>query len=114
MNDEYYISLIGEAFDGYSEVTINGKEAYIKHVSLQDQRYLHKYYEKYKNIALSKGLESKEERLKIVIEEGMWSSGEDSDIASLEFEIKNLKKTQEKLPLPSQRNQMGEVVSEKE
>ena len=48
MNDEYYISLIGEAFDGYSEVTINGKEAYIKHVSLQDQRYLHKYYEKYK------------------------------------------------------------------
>ena len=93
MNDEYYISLIGEAFDGYSEVVINSKPAFIKHVSLKDQRYLQKYYEKYKAVALNKGLDSKEERLKTVMEEGMWSSEEDAAIASLEFELKNLRKT---------------------
>ena len=114
MNDEYYISLIGEAFDGYSEVTINGKDAYIKHVSIQDQRYLHKYYEKYKTLALDRGLESKEDRLKAVMEDGMWSPEEDSSIAFLEFEIKNLKKTQGQLPLPSQRKEMGEAISNKE
>ena len=114
MNDEYYISLIGEAFDGYSEVTIKDDAAYIKHVSLQDQRYLHKYYEKYKTIALNKGLDSAEDRLKIVMEDGMWSSKEDSSIASLKFEIKNLRKTQTKLPLPSQREGMGKAISDKE
>ena len=50
MNEEYYISLIGEAFDGYSETTLNDKTAYIKHVSIKDQRYLHKYYERYKTL----------------------------------------------------------------
>ena len=114
MNDEYYISLIGEAFDGYSEVTINGEEAYVKHISLQDQRYLHKYYKKYEALALKKGLDSKEERLKTVTEEGMWSPEEDSSIYTLQFELKNLKKTQQKLPLPSQRKEMATLISGKE
>jgi len=114
LNDEYYISLIGEAFDGYSEVTINEEEAYIKHISLQDQRYLHKYYKKYKAIALKRGLDSKEERLKTVTEEGMWSPEEDANIYRSQFELKNLKKTQQQLPLPSQREEMITLISEKE
>ena len=114
MNDEYYISLIGEAFDGYSEVIINSKPAFIKHVSLKDQRYLQKYYEKYKAVALNKGLDSKEERLETVMKDGMWSPEEDAAIASLEFELKNLRKTQQILPLQSQRDEMGREVAGKE
>ena len=70
MKEEFYISLIGEAFDGYTEAVINDQTVYIKHISIRDQRYLHKYYQKYKEIALSKGVESEEERLAYVIEEG--------------------------------------------
>lgn len=94
MKEEEYISIIGEVFDGYSEVTLDEKPAYVKHISIKDQRYLHKYYEKYKAIALSRGLESQEDRLKAVKEDGMWSSEDDTKISSLEFEIGNLKVTQ--------------------
>jgi len=113
LKDEFYISLVGEAFDGYTEALLDDKPAYIKHVSLKDQRYLHKFYEKYKALALSKGLDTEEDRLAYVIKEGIWSQEEDSKIASLKFEIKNLKATQTQLPLPSQREGMGNTISEK-
>ena len=113
MKEEFYISLVGEAFDGYTEALLDGQPAYIKHVSIKDQRYLHKYYEKYKNLALSKGLESEEDRIPYLIKEGIWSSEEDSKIASLKFEIENLKRTKTQLPLPSQREAMGDTISER-
>ena len=71
MNDELYISLIGEVFDGYSEGLLEGSPIYVRHINIRDQRYLQKYYEKYKNIALSRGVESQEDREKRVIEDGI-------------------------------------------
>ena len=47
MNEEFYVSIIGEIFDGYSEILFKETPIFVKHVSIQDQRYLHKYYEKY-------------------------------------------------------------------
>ena len=113
MKEEFYISLVGEAFDGYTEALLDDKPAYIKHVSIKDQRYLHKYYEKYKNLALSKGLESEEDRMPYLMKEGIWSAQEDSKIASLKFEIENLKRTKTQLPLPSQREAVGDTISER-
>tara|TARA_R100000008_G_C3561933_1_gene156746 strand:+ start:227 stop:1210 length:984 start_codon:yes stop_codon:yes gene_type:complete len=113
LKDEFYISLVGEAFDGYTEAVLDDKPAYFKHVSIKDQRYLHKFYEKYKALALSKGLETEKDRLAYVIKEGIWTQEEDSKIGSLEFEIKNLKKTQTQLPLPSQREEMGNTITER-
>ena len=92
MNEQFYISLIGEAFDGYTEAIFEDRTVYIKHINIKDQRYLHKYHEKYKNIALSKGLQSEEEKLKYVIEEGIWESKDDLEISSLTSEIENLKR----------------------
>tara|TARA_R110002020_G_scaffold22527_4_gene76142 strand:+ start:3537 stop:4520 length:984 start_codon:yes stop_codon:yes gene_type:complete len=114
LKDEFYISLIGEAFDGYTESTLDGRTVYIKHVNIRDQRYLHKYYEKYKQLALSKGLDSEEDRIAYVIKEGLWTETEDAKIASLEFEIKNLKGTIKSLFLPSQREAMAETIAERE
>jgi hypothetical protein len=106
LKEEFYISLIGEAFDGYTEAEFSGSPLYIKHISIADQRYLHKYYEKYRQIALDKGLDSKEERLAYVIKEGIWDEKDDAKIHTLKFETKNLKKTAENLFLPSQREKM--------
>tara|TARA_R100001129_G_scaffold182744_1_gene163802 strand:+ start:2178 stop:3167 length:990 start_codon:yes stop_codon:yes gene_type:complete len=111
--EEFYISLVGEAFDGYTEVSFQGKDIYIKHLSLKDQRYLHKYYDKYVKIALDKGLESEEDRIKAVMEDGMWSSEEDTQISTLRFETDNLKKTQKVLPLRSQREKLEEDIDAK-
>ena len=87
MKEEFYISLIGEAFDGYTESVFRNKPVYLKHVSIKDQRYLHKYYEKYKQIAISKGLEKEEDRIKYVLDEEIWSEADDNKIASLEIAI---------------------------
>ena len=114
MNQEFYISLIGEAFDGYSEAYLQDKPVYIKHVTIRDQRYLHKYYEKYKKIALDRGLESEEDRHKYVLKEGIWSDDEDLKISSLEKEVENLKATAKAVFLPSQKESILEDVSKRQ
>ena len=113
MKEEFYISLIGEAFDGYTEAVFNEKTVYIKHISIRDQRYLHKYYEKYRQLAIKKGLESEEERLKYVIKEGIWEDKDDQKIASLEYEVSNLKRTVRSIFLPSQKEAMNQTIDEK-
>ncbi len=113
MKEEFYISLIGEAFDGYTEVEFLGSPLYIKHVSITDQRYLHKYYEKYRQLAINRGLETKEERTAYVIEEGIWEEKDDMEIQSLEFEIENLKRTIKSLFLPSQKESLKKNIDEK-
>ena len=67
MKEEFYISLIGEAFDGYTESYIGDRPVYLKHLSIRDQRYLHKYYEKYRKIALDRGLETEKSRIDYVL-----------------------------------------------
>ncbi len=113
MKEEFYISLIGEAFDGYTENRLGDKTVYIKHVNIRDQRYLHKYYEKYKNKALSKGVETEENRIKHVLKEGLWEEKDDMKIQSLDLEITNLKKTVNQLILASQREQYRDTINEK-
>lgn len=112
-NDEYYISLIGEVFDGYSVETFNGKDVFIKHLNIRDQRYIHKYYEKYKNQALAKGIESEEEVLKRLVEDDLWSEDDDIKVANLEFEVENLKKTRELAFLPSKKEAFQKTIDEK-
>ena len=113
MKEEFYISLIGEAFDGYTEAVFLDSPVYIKHVSITDQRYLHRHYEKYRQIALSRGLETEEQRRAYVLKEGIWEEKDDMKIQSLKFEAANLKKTIKSLFLPSQKETMQKDIDEK-
>ena len=103
MNEEFYISLIGEAFDGYTECKIDNQDTYLKHISIRDQRYLHKYYEKYKKLALDRGLETEADRIAAVTKDEVWTVDDDAKIASLEKEVENLKSTVKAIFLPSQK-----------
>jgi ASC-1-like (ASCH) protein len=114
VNEEFYVSIIGEIFDGYSEILFKETPIFVKHVSIQDQRYLHKYYEKYKDTALKRGVDSEEDVLKRLSKDEMWSSGDESKIGSLALEIKNLKQTQKKLFVPSQKESFQRDINEKE
>ena len=113
MKDEFYISLIGEAFDGYTEASLGDDIVYIKHVNIRDQRYLHKYFEKYKDVALKRGLDTEAERIKYVLEEKLWEEKDDMKIVSLEGEIKNLKNTVNQLLLGSQREEYNKIILER-
>lgn len=113
MNEELYISIIGEVFDGYTEIFFNGDPVYIKHYNIRDQRYIQKYYEKHKNVAIKKGLETEEERLVEIKKDGIWLDDDDLKISNLELEINNLSTTQKKIFLPSQKESMSKDIESK-
>lgn len=110
MNEELYISIIGEVFDGYTEIFFNGDPVYIKHYNIRDQRYIQKYYEKHKNIAIKKGLETEEQRFIEIKKDGIWHDDDDLKITNLELEINNLLSTQKKIFLPSQKESIGKDI----
>lgn len=112
-SDEFYISLIGEVFDGYSTDFFEGQEVFVKHLNIRDQRYIHNYYEKYKNIALTKGIDSESAMLERLKKDGMWDEKDDSKISSLELEIGNLKKTRDAVFLPSQKETFQKNIDDK-
>ena len=113
MSEEEYISIVGEIFDGYTEFEYAGKPAYLKHFSIRDQRYIHRYYDKYKNIALQKGIPSEKEILIRLKNDDLWSDSDDLNIANLEFEIDKLKDSQKAAYLPSQKNNFNKTIIDK-
>lgn len=113
MNEEEYIGIVGEIFDGYTEFDYFGTPAYLKHFSIRDQRYIHQFYEKYKNIAINKGIPIEKEMLNQLREDGLWSDKDDLKIISLESELESLKQTQKNMLLPSHRDAYQKDINEK-
>lgn len=113
MSEQEYIAIVGEIFDGYTEFEYKGEPAYLKHFSIRDQRYIHKYYEKYKNIAIKKGIPTEEQMSAQLVADGLWNDEDDAKIASLELELENLKETKRNLSLPSQKDKTQESIDDR-
>ncbi len=113
MTEEEYIGIVGEIFDGYTDITFRGKTVYIKHFSIRDQRYIHRFYHKYKSIAESKGISSEEEMLNSLREDGLWSDNDDRAIINLEQEIEGLQSSKLAAFLPSQKKALQNSIESK-
>ena len=113
MTEEEYIGVVGEIFDGYTDITFQGKTVYIKHFSIRDQRYIHRFYHKYKSIAESKGIPSEKEMLDSLREDGLWSDNDDRAIINLEQEIEGLKASKLATFLPSQKKTFQNSIESK-
>jgi hypothetical protein len=114
VSEEFYISLAGEIFDGYTEFEFNNRSVYLKHLTIKDQRNIHLYYQKYKDIAIRRGVETEESILQKVKDDGLWLDEDDLKISSLSSEIENLKKTKKSFFLKSQKDSVQKTISEKE
>lgn len=114
MTEEEYIGIVGEIFDGYTEITYEGCPVYIKHFSIRDQRYIHRFYNKYKTIAEEKGIPCEEEMLSSLREDGIWTDDDDKKICSLEQEIEGLKGSQRAALLPSHKTSIQQTITEKQ
>jgi len=113
VSEQEYIAIVGEIFDGYTEFEYKGQPAYLKHFSIRDQRYIHKYYEKYKNIAVKKGIPTEEQMTAQLVADGLWCDEDDMKIAQLETEVENLKETKRNLTLPSQKEKTQESINDR-
>ena len=114
MTEEEYIGIVGEIFDGYTDITFKGKTVYIKHFSIRDQRYIHRFYNKYKSIAESKGIPSEKEMLDSLREDGLWSDDDDRKIINLEQEIEGLRGAKRHSILPSKKKSIQETIDSKQ
>jgi len=113
VSEEEYIGIVGEIFDGYTEFEYFGSTVYLKHFSIRDQRYIHRYYDKYKSIAIKKGIPSEEEMLLQLRNDGLWSAEEEDKIATLKSELDALIQTQKKILLPSKKKEMQKDIDAK-
>jgi hypothetical protein len=114
VTEEEYIGIVGEIFDGYTEITYEGCPVYIKHFSIRDQRYIHRFYNKYKTIAEEKGIPCEEEMLSSLRENGIWTDDDDKKICSLEQEIEGLKGSHRVVLLPSHKKSLQKTIAEKQ
>jgi hypothetical protein len=113
VTEEEYIGIVGEVFDGYTDVTYKSKTAYIKHFSIRDQRYIHRFYNKYKSLAESKGIPSEKEMLDSLRKDGLWSDDDDQKIIGLEQEMEGLNSSKRAVFLPSQKKNIQNSIDSK-
>ena len=66
----------------------------------------------YKNIAINKGIETEEQSIERVKEDGIWNPDDDMKISELELYISNLKKSKDKLFLPSQKENHQKLIDD--
>jgi len=114
VNEEFFISLVGEIFQGYSEFDFEGNQLYLKHLCIKDQAYINIYYEKYKKIAIKKGLPEEKKALEDMKKDGMWSDEDDLKIEELKSQIKNLQDTKKSVFLRSAQEKIKSDLASKE
>lgn len=97
---------------GYSVGEYEGSRVYIKHTTALDQDYLDGIRTKRLKSLENKGIPCREERLKQLHEEDVWTHRDDEKIAQAESFLKNLEVTKNNLVLPSQIEQMEKKIVE--
>ena len=91
MNYNPLLSSLIEIFDGYSRFDLNGRTLFFRHFLLRDQNNASLSHEKYKNIAIKKGIQTKDQSLERIKKDECWNEQDDLKIAELQFYIENLK-----------------------
>ena len=112
MNYNPLLSSLIEIFDGFSRFDLNRRTLFFRHFSLRDQNSISFCFDKYKNIALKRGIESEKEIYERLKNEKSWSEDDDLKLAELQSYIDNLKKTKSKLLLPSQKESHQKLIDE--
>jgi hypothetical protein len=103
-----------EIFEGKTTFDFYGQRLFFRHSSIRDQSAIGLFFEKYKNIAIKKGIETEEQVYKRLRDEKDWTDDDDLKIVQLEEYVSNLKKTKDKLFLPSQKEAHQKLINEEE
>lgn len=97
---------------GYDTVTVNDFNCFFKHHFYSDRLLLRDKYKQGIDIAKSNGIKTESEYIDFYIDKGWWSKSKDDEIRTLTAFIENLKKSREKLILPSQKDQISKTIDE--
>ena len=99
---------------GYELITIDGKDLYFKHHSYFDKVKLKEKFNLGISIAKNNGIKTEKEYLDFYIEKGWWSKSKEDEIRISTSFLENLRKSREKLILPSQKDHVSKTILEEQ
>ena len=109
---------IGAAFsciiNGYSEFDFDGSPIYFKHFGIKESGAVAPVYRRTFERAKAMGVPTEEERLKQIIEDGVWSTEKDERIKSLHAEISSLSTAKNRLFIKSQIDHQNRMIANRE
>lgn len=114
MHNERLSSLLLEIINGYSEITILQKNAYLRHLDLHIELGGSSVYEKHFKIYRERGLPSEQEKLSELEKEGEWTKADELFIQKNKTFLKNLRETEKKLVLEIQKSDIQKTIKETE
>jgi hypothetical protein len=112
MQDNDYISLIAEIFQGYTELTYRGNSVFLRHINIHDQNRLSKLVEYFTEKITAKGICSEKERLEQLKKDGDWTDDNDLKISESDNYVKNLTQSKKKIAFPSQQKEAQKIIDE--
>lgn len=112
MNCNSLLTDLIEIIDGFTKFSFRGETLFFRHFDLKSQSLISNSYEKYKNIATKKGLESEDEIYKRLEQDKIWCQNDELEIETLQKYVENLKKTKEKIFLPSKQKAHQEIIDQ--
>ena len=107
-----YRKIFRDIIQGYSEVEVDDKKYFIKHLSSLDQVFIDEIQQKYLDEALKRGIPSREETLKTLMDSGDWSEADDKEISRLSLFIEQLQKNKTQLVLKSEIDKQNDLIKE--
>lgn len=114
MNYNPLIENFIEIFDGKTAFDFFGQRLFFRHFTIRDQHKIGSFFEKYKVRALKKGIETEKQVYERLRSEGDWTDNDDLKIAELEEYISNLRKTKDKILLPSQKDAHQKLINDED
>ena len=104
--------LIIEVFNGYSPIEFEGRELFLRHISLADQEFLNRVFERYKREVIANGINTEQDVLAELKKDNLWLEEEEMELLSQKNFVKNLEATRAKLPIKSQRDEAQKQINE--
>jgi hypothetical protein len=99
---------------GYEKITIDGQDCFFKHHLYSDRLLLKEKYKEGIRVAEKNGIKTEKDYLDFYMEKGWWSQKKEDEIRTISLFLENLKKSKEKLIVPSQKEQIENTISEEE
>ena len=120
-----YKRIYHDLINGYSSFEHEGETAFVKHVSEYDLGALELSAEQHHEDARKKGLLNEEEKLSLIIENGLWEQEKEDEISNIKVKLADLSESHKKLFLKKQlkinqknideaQQQLGSIVQERD
>ena len=109
---QQYKRVYHELINGYSVLTYDKKDIFVKHVSEYDLGALELYAEMHHKEAKKRGLPTEEEKVKLLIENGIWHDSDEKKIKNLIETLGTLQETHKKLFLKKQLKQSQKKIDD--